>query len=107
MAEYELPKFQVKIESPKHFTIKDGIVRAIVRSTYTFGKNVKGGAKVVFSAPGFLSGSDATSTFKIDGKAYVDFALDSSEIQSWFRYRDTGGIKCTLRATVSDQLTGK
>lgn len=97
----------MKIEAPTHFTIKDGIVRAILRSTYTFGKNVKGEATVVFSTPGFFSGSEATSTFKIDGKSYVDFAIGSSEMQSWFQYQGKNEIKCTLRATVSDQLTGK
>lgn len=96
----------MKIETPKHFTVKDGIVRALVRSTYTFGKSVKGKATVVFSAPGYYGGGDATSAFKIDGKAYVDFAI-GSEIQSWFQYYGKDEIKCTLKATVLDQLTGK
>lgn len=95
----------MKIEAPKHVTVKDGIVRAIVRSTYTFGKSVKGEATVEFSAAGYRN-SDASLTFKIDGKANVDYAI-GSEIQNWFQQLHKDEIKCTLSATVSDPLTGE
>lgn len=95
----------MKIEAPKRVTVKDGIVRLLVRSTYSFGKGVKGKARVVLSWLGYY-GSDATSSFQIDGKAYVDFAI-GGDIQNLFLSQGTDEIKCTIMATVSDHLTGK
>lgn len=95
----------MKIEAPKRVTVKDGIVRLLVRSTYNFGKGVKGKANVVLSSLGYY-GSQGTSSFQIDGKAYVDFAIGAS-IQNIFQNQGTDELKCTITATVSDHLTGK
>lgn len=106
IAEYELPKFQVKIEGAKHFTVKDGIIRVLIRSTYTFGKGVKGNGSVVLStSSGDYSSAEAISMFNINGKVYVDFAIDS-DIQYNFDNGQKDELDCVLNAKIIDKLSG-
>lgn len=49
IAEYILPKFEVKLESDDHFTIDDQKIHAIVRANYTHGKPLSGTAKITIS----------------------------------------------------------
>lgn len=103
VAEYELPKFSVKIDSPKHFTVKDGLIRAIIRTQYTYGKSVKGKATVKLNAIG-MSYGESDITFQIDGKRAIEFAIGSS-IKNLFN-SNNGVIECQFEATVIDDLTG-
>lgn len=109
--EYVLPKFEVKIESPDHFNVKDGKIRAIVRAKYTYGKFVKGRAIVTIKPTTYLAWStrreiDAIAkSVKVDGKGSIEFdILDDLQIQMDEFKRSTSYV---LNAVVVEDLTGE
>lgn len=108
--EYVLPKFDVTIDSSDHFNIKDGKVRAIIRSKYTYGKLVKGRAIVSMRPTNFLAWSSLretdsiTKTITIDGKGTVEFHISDDLHIPTDEYRRS--ISYALSATVIDELTG-
>lgn len=92
--EYVLPKFEVNIESPDSFTLKDGKVMALINAKYTYGKRVRGTATISISEgdnlglfyrhgrPGKNGGNDddginalVKRTIQIDGRAAVEFDI--------------------------------
>lgn len=86
--EYVLPKFDVKIDTSEHFNVKDGKVRAIIRSKYTYGKLVKGRATVTVKPTSFIAWSTrretdtVAKTIPIDGKGTIEFDItDDLHIQ--------------------------
>lgn len=111
-----MPKFEVTIDTAKAFSAKDGKVRAIVRSKYTYGKLVKGEAVVSLTPkyndfgyyrPSHSYTSDSIiKTVPINGKGTVEFDVDSELSLSDFNvnsYRK----EYELRATVIEELTGQ
>lgn len=108
MAEYVLPKFDVTIDSASDFSAKDGKIRAIIRSKYTYGKLVKGEAIVSLSRNigmyynGRIHSADAVlKTVPIDGKGTVEFDIETDlQMDGWKRYYE-------MRATVVEELTGR
>lgn len=108
--EYVLPKFDVKIDSSNHFNVKDGKVRAIIRSKYTFGKLVKGRATVTVKPTSYLAWStrretDAIAkTIQIDGKGTIEFDItDDLHIKPDEFKRST---TFALSVVVVEHLTG-
>lgn len=109
--EYVLPKFDITIDSSEHFNIKDGKVRAIIRSKYTYGKLVKGRAIVSMKPTNYLAWSSLrdtdtiAKTVDINGKGTVEFLIsDDLHIPS-DEYRRS--ISYALTATVIEDLTGR
>ncbi|XP_075152773.1 thioester-containing protein 1 allele S3-like [Haematobia irritans] len=71
---YVLPKFSVKIETDEQVCILDKKVHITVRSNYTYGKPVKGKAKVTAKLQAYYSDSpSAEKTIDVDGKGYLEF----------------------------------
>lgn len=110
MEEYVLPKFEVKIDSPEHFNVKDGKVRAIVRSKYTYGKLVKGYATITVKPTNYLAWStrresdSIAKTVIVDGKGTVEFDIaDDFHIPIDEFKRSTS---YALTAVVVEDLTG-
>nr|XP_029708913.1 CD109 antigen-like isoform X3 [Aedes albopictus] len=107
--EYVLPKFEVTVESPGITTLKDGKVKAIVRSKYTYGKPVKGEATVSaypdfnfhYVQP-FERDVITRKTVPIDGKGSVEFDL-RDEIKLQGDYTRT----IVIEAVVEEELTGR
>ncbi|XP_049537267.1 CD109 antigen-like isoform X6 [Anopheles darlingi] len=107
--EYVLPKFEVTIESPGITTFKDGKVKVIVRSKYTYGKPVKGEATVSVM-PEFrfhyvqpdAKGVVTRKVIPIDGKGSVEFDL-REEVQLQGDYART----VVFEAVVEEELTGR
>lgn len=111
MAEYVLPKFDVQIDSADHFNVKDGKIRAIIRSKYTYGQFLKGNAIVSIMPTSFHAWSvrpkvDAiVKTVKIDGKGTVEFDIvDDLKAQLDNDQRDT---VYEMRAVVIEEFTGR
>lgn len=113
-----MPKFEVTIDSATAFSAKDGKIRAIVRSKYTYGKLVKGEAVVSLTPtssygirpfyPTHLTENKDSiiKTVPIDGKGTVEFDVDSELRLSDFTENSyVRGYE--LRATVIEELTGR
>lgn len=85
MAEYVLPKFEVKIESRDHYTCEDEHVQVVIRAKYTHGNPLKGTAVVSIndsiSFVTFNSGTQnpkiplAKKTVIVDGWEMVEFHI--------------------------------
>lgn len=112
VAEYVLPKFDVSIDSPTEFSIKDGKIRAIVRSKYTYGKMVKGEAIVsltpAYQPYGYMSQIKKDSVLKtipIDGKGTVEFDAQNDLKVEFSQYTHSRNYE--LKATVIEELTGR
>lgn len=114
IAEYVLPKFDVSIDAPAELSAKDGKIRAIIRSKYTYGKHVKGDAIVsltpseTVSYYGYASSQAADSvlkTAKIDGKGSVEFSVDDDLRLDFSENKRDRYYQ--LRATVIEELTGQ
>lgn len=108
--EYILPKFDVKIDSAAHFNVKDGKLRAIIRSKYTYGKLVKGRATVTVKPTNYLAWSTRresdtiAKTIPIDGKGTIEFDItDDLHIQPDEFKRSTSYL---LNVVVVEELTG-
>lgn len=111
MAEYVLPKFDVTIDSSDHFNVKDGKIRAIIRSKYTYGKFVKGDAIVSITPISYYAwsarpnGDAIVKTIKIDGKGTIEFdILNDLEAQLDDFQQD---IAYKMQAVVIEELTGR
>lgn len=114
IAEYVLPKFDVIIDASTEFSAKDGKIRAIVRSMYTYGKHVKGDAIVsltpsrTLSYYGYSTKQDADSvlkTTKVDGKGSIEFSIDDDLHLDFAENKRDRYYE--LRATVIEELTGQ
>lgn len=73
----------------------------IVRSSYTFGKSIKGKAIVKLTSE---NGVDAELTFNMNGKHSAEFAI-GSDVNHYFD--GDGSLTCQLHAIVFDELTGR
>lgn len=108
VAEYVLPKFEVSIDSPADVSAKDGKIRAIIRSKYTFGKLVKGEAVVSLTPNHFKqrSGNNGgvLKTVNIDGKGTVEFDIENELRTSFSEYKT---CEYELKAIVVEELTGR
>lgn len=102
VAEYVPPKFQVTIDSPTDFSAKDGKIRAIIRSKYTYGKLVKGQATVSMTPNGDFN--EGLQTVAIDGKGTVEFDIQKDLNVHFSEYRKSNQFVMT--ATVVEELTG-
>lgn len=111
-----MPKYEVTIDSATAFSAKDGKIRAIVRSKYTYGKFVKGEAIVSLtptSSYGYYRPRHITEnrdsiikTVPIDGKGTVEFDVDSELRLSDFT-ENSYQREYEMRATVIEELTGQ
>lgn len=117
VAEYVLPKFEVKIDSNPDVTFKDGKIRATVKATYTFGKIAKGNATVsaevvneygcgIFGwnhQPGEASEKKVTKTVEVDGKSFIEFDMEKD-----LKIMDVNSEKTVkLTASFKEELSGK
>lgn len=115
MSEYVLPKFDVAIDAPSDFSAKDGKIRAIIRSKYTYGKLVKGEAIVSLTPAGsglyrgsgsmIDIGDSILKTVPINGKGTVEFDVESDLRLDFDQYARSKYFE--LRATVVEELTGR
>lgn len=114
VAEYVLPRFDVIIDSPAHFSAKNGKIRAIIRSKYTYGKFVKGDT-IISIAPkrtyyGYFSSSQPKDVsaiikrIKIDGKGTAEFGIEDDIGAQFNEYQSS--LDYELKATVIEELTG-
>ncbi|XP_058125769.1 thioester-containing protein 1 allele R1-like [Anopheles coustani] len=107
--EYVLPKFEVTVESPGITTFKDGKVKVIVRSKYTYGKPVKGEATVSVSpefrfhyVQPFDKDVITRKVIPIDGKGSVEF-----DLREELRLEGDYTRKVVVEAVVEEELTGR
>jgi CD109 antigen len=114
VAEYTLPKFEVKIDANPDANFKDGKIRATVRANYSFGKIAKGNATVTAEVeisyrPWRLWGCrnersvkvKVIKTIEVDGKKSVEFDMDKE-----LKIRDkTSEYSVKLTATFIEELT--
>ncbi|XP_037051859.1 CD109 antigen-like [Bradysia coprophila] len=118
VAEYVLPKFQVDIDCPTEFSVKDGTIRAIIRSKYTYGKLVKGEAiikvsqKSNFGYYGQPTGKIVGTKASINGKASVEFDIERDLGIQFADMQDDMVIydqthSFDIEATVVEELTGR
>lgn len=108
VAKYVLPKFEVSVESAKDVALADGIIKATVRAKYTYGKSVKGKAKVSVKPSYHYYGSsnanlEAEKTIDVDGKGHVEFDILSKLEDSPSSYYIP---PLTIFAEVEEELTG-
>ncbi|XP_058061517.1 thioester-containing protein 1 allele R1-like isoform X2 [Anopheles bellator] len=107
--EYVLPKFEVTIESPGITTFKDGKVKAIVRSKYTYGKPVKGEATISvrpefgfhYVQP-FEKDVITRKVIPIDGKGSAEF-----DLRQELRLEGDYTRNVIIDAVVEEELTGR
>lgn len=105
-----MPKFDVVIDSPKHFNVKDGIVRAIIRSKYTYGKLVKGRAIVMAKPTNYFAWSTRresdliAKTIPIDGKGTVEFTIGEELHVTTDEFKRS--VSYVITAVVIEDLTG-
>uniref|UniRef100_A0A182PLQ3 CD109 antigen n=1 Tax=Anopheles epiroticus TaxID=199890 RepID=A0A182PLQ3_9DIPT len=107
--EYVLPKFEVTVESPGITTFKDGKVKAIIRSKYTYGKPVKGEATVSASpefqfhyVQPFAKDVITRKVVPIDGKGSVEF-----DLREELRLDGDYSRNIVIEAVVEEELTGR
>lgn len=108
MAEYVLPKFDVAIDSPKDFSMKDGKMKAIIRSRYTYGEMVKGEAIVSWTQKYVWSSSKLDTVIKtipVDGKGIVEFDFERDLKLDMTNQNNI--LRFDLEATVIEGLTGR
>lgn len=74
VAEYVLPKFEVKIDSPDHFTLDDEKLQAVIRAKYTHGKPLRGTAVVT------VTGEDNFGTFRFRRVSHVSIQNPSDHL---------------------------
>lgn len=111
VAEYVLPKFDLKIDAPNDISIKDGKLRAIIQAKYTYGKMVKGKAIVslCLEAARSFYASDSLSkvikTVPIDGKGTVEFNFETDLTEPIMQFHVTRVFNLTV--TFVEELTGR
>lgn len=115
VAEYTLPKFQVKIDANNDANFKEGKIRAIVSAKYTFGRIAKGNATITAKVPKSHryywrhhgGGSDddvkVVKTVEVNGKHPVEFDIDTELKITDKSYEKT----VELFATFTEELTGR
>ena len=104
-----MPKFEVAIEAPDHFTFQDEMVKIVVRAKYTHGKPVRG--TVVISVYGEnMDRFDqsnlalATKTIVMDGREFIEFDMKNEiklDKSKWF-----GDGRLKFKAEFTETLTG-
>lgn len=112
VAEYVLPKFEVAIESPDHFSLDDGQVRIVIRAKYTHGKPMKGAAIATISyesMPGFVythtnaNSEPLTKKYMfIDGRETIAFSIEH-ELKFLPQFRD---MRYKIEVDLTETLTG-
>lgn len=111
--EYVLPKFDVTIDSPTEFSAKDGKIRAIIRSKYTYGKLVKGEAIVSLTPKPTYTyyhrqpehKDSILKTVPINGKGSVEFDVENDLKLDFSEYVRIRSFE--LQATVIEELTNR
>ncbi|XP_071086862.1 CD109 antigen-like [Haliotis cracherodii] len=106
--QYELPKFEVKVELPLFAVISDTELSGTVKANYTFGKGVKGMVelRVFVGAIRNYCGNFARSflkSFPIDGSARFSVSMVDIKRLQYYLVRQT----VTVLAVVKEDLTGK
>lgn len=98
VAEYVLPKFEVKIDSPDHFTLDDEKVQAVIRAKYTHGKPLRGTAVVT------VTGEDNFGTFYLRRIRRMSYA--SNQNRSEHSVKKTVAIdgQETIEFNIKDEL---
>lgn len=109
VAEYTLPKFEVKLDVNPDANYKDGKVRATVKAKYTFGKIAKGNATVTAEVTENRwwwkqePSIKVSKSVEVDGKKPVEF-----DIESELGVKDKDRERTVkLFATFKEELTGR
>lgn len=122
VAEYVLPKFEVSIESPDHFSVRGNILYADIRAKYTYGKPLKGKATVsvteednwgCFRYRCIPDDNDDKSNalirkvVDVDGIGHIEFDIEKElKKDDNERYQYYGARKFKIKAEVVETLTG-
>ncbi|KAF5298450.1 hypothetical protein FQR65_LT01229 [Abscondita terminalis] len=108
VAKYILPKFLIDIQTPKHMTFKENILKAHILSLYNYGKKVKGDATVTVY-PTIYSGviqpifqTPVRKVVPIEGSTTVDFDV-MNELKLGDEYERT----VIVDVTIEEALTGR
>jgi CD109 antigen len=106
--EYILPKFEVKVTAPKYIELKEGKLVATINAKYTYGKSIKGNAKVTVSTLSWLGASKLdlnsallTKIVPIDGRQVVEFDM-RNELKLVKKETDL-----LINVSVEEDLTGR
>ncbi|XP_072395001.1 thioester-containing protein 1 allele R1-like [Diabrotica undecimpunctata] len=108
VVEYILPKFMVNIDSQRHVTFKDNVIRAKIDTKYNYGNKVKGEATVTVY-PTIYSGviqpifqNPIRKVFPIDGTETVEFDIGRD-----LQLNDEYERIVILDVAVEEKLTGR
>lgn len=109
VAEYVLPKYEVKVDANPHVTFKDGKIVATVRAKYTYGKPVKGQATVsaypvlwLGAVQPFVQDSIVRKVIEVDGKGTTEF-----DIRKELKIEGDYERYVNIEAIFEEELTGR
>lgn len=106
-----MPKFSVEIDSPAHFYVRDGKIRTIIRSKYTYGQFVKGRTVVTLTPASFHTWSQGPKTKDIikaaqfDGKKTIEFDI-LEDLDAQLNEEQRNAVY-EMRAVVFEELTNR
>lgn len=110
VAEYVLPKFEVSIDANPDANFIDGVIRATVKATYTFGKIAKGNATVTAELERntswerrYMINKKISKSVEVDGKKFVEFDIKNDLGLE----KSSDECNVILSATFTDILSGK
>ena len=115
--QYVLPKFKAEVKLPPFATYKESKIQAEIKAAYTYGKGVKGEAKVTLSSysphqiyyrggcmPPPPESKKVVKTVPIDGSVFVEFDITTDlGIEKGLTY----DMEFSIEAEVTETVTGK
>lgn len=108
---YVLPKFEVVLSTPKHYSMKMGLLEGTVTARYTYGMPVKGKLTIILRYITFnQKKNNITRYFEING--FSKFSFTNEDLKKLMRYEDTHSETLTFSglvdvvAMVTENLTG-
>ncbi|XP_066478804.1 CD109 antigen [Tiliqua scincoides] len=103
--EYVLPKFEVFLTTPLHYSSKDEKFSGTVTAKYTYGKPVKGTVTISCYSTPFGRNKNITKIMEINGTANFTFdsvAMKNVTYTGWDHYQ----TPIEITAVVTESLTG-
>ncbi|XP_063772890.1 CD109 antigen [Pseudophryne corroboree] len=88
VAQYVLPKFEVVLNTPSHYSIKSALLEGDVTAKYTYGMPVKGKLTVtLLNTAVYQRKNNITKNFEING--YLKFSFTNLEMKKLLSYEHT------------------
>ncbi|XP_069830742.1 CD109 antigen-like [Dendropsophus ebraccatus] len=111
VSHYVLPKFEVLLSTPTHYSMKTGLLEGTVTARYTYGKRVKGKMTIILRYNSFhQKKNNITKHLEING--FSKFHLTELELKKLVRYEETRSENLQFNglvdvvAIVTEDLTG-